>query len=39
MHENWLEARRHLNIDDLREHKKEALRMAGLRLTPSSPPP
>jgi putative transposase len=28
MHENWLEAPRYLNIDDLREHKKEALRMA-----------
>ena len=28
MHENWLEAHRHLNMDDLREHKKEALRMA-----------
>jgi transposase-like protein len=28
MHENWLEAHRYLNMDDLREHKKEALRMA-----------
>jgi hypothetical protein len=28
MHENWLEAPRYLNMDDLREHKKEALRMA-----------
>jgi len=28
MHENWLEAHRDLNMDDLREHKKEALRMA-----------
>jgi transposase-like protein len=28
MHENWLEAHRYLNTDDLREHKKEALRMA-----------
>jgi putative transposase len=28
MHENWLEANRYLNMDDLREHKKEALRMA-----------
>jgi transposase-like protein len=28
MHENWLEAHRYLNRDDLREHKKEALRMA-----------
>jgi hypothetical protein len=29
MHENWLEAPRYLNIDDLREHKKEVPRMAG----------
>jgi transposase-like protein len=28
MHENWLEAPRYLTMDDLREHKKEALRMA-----------
>jgi putative transposase len=28
MHENWLEAHRYLTMDDLREHKKEALRMA-----------
>ena len=28
MHENWLEAHRCLDLDDLREHKKEALRMA-----------
>ena len=28
MHENWLEAHRYLNMEDLREHKKEALRMA-----------
>ena len=28
MHENWLEAHRYLSMDDLREHKKEALRMA-----------
>jgi putative transposase len=28
MHENWLEAHRYLNMDDLREHKKETLRMA-----------
>jgi transposase-like protein len=27
-HENGLEAHRYLNMDDLREHKKEALRMA-----------
>ncbi len=26
--ENWPEAHRCLNMDDLREHKKEALRMA-----------
>ncbi|HVN77169.1 MAG TPA: IS256 family transposase [Thermoanaerobaculaceae bacterium] len=26
MHENWIEAIRYLNMDDLREHKKEALR-------------
>jgi hypothetical protein len=25
-HENWLEAIRHLNMEHLREHKKEALR-------------
>jgi putative transposase len=25
-HENWIEAIRYLNMDDLREHKKEALR-------------
>jgi transposase-like protein len=28
MHENWLEAHRYLNMDDLLEHKKEILRMA-----------
>jgi hypothetical protein len=28
MHENWLETRRCLNLDDLREHKKEPVRMA-----------
>ena len=27
-HENWLEAHRDLNMEDLREHKKEALRQA-----------
>jgi putative transposase len=27
-HENWLEAHRYLNMDDLREHKKEVMRMA-----------
>src|SRR6202048_1213311 len=27
-HENWLEQHRYLNMDDLREHKKEALRSA-----------
>jgi putative transposase len=26
MHENWLEATRYLNMDHLKEHKKEALR-------------
>jgi putative transposase len=26
--ENWLEQHRYLNMDDLREHKKEALRRA-----------
>jgi hypothetical protein len=28
MHENWLEAHRCLNMDDLHQHKKEVLRMA-----------
>jgi transposase-like protein len=28
MHENWLEAHRYLNMGDLREHKKEPVRMA-----------
>jgi putative transposase len=27
-HENWLDQHRYLNMDDLREHKKEALRRA-----------
>jgi putative transposase len=27
-HEDWLEAHRYLNMDDLREHKKEQLRLA-----------
>jgi putative transposase len=27
-HENWMEANRYLNMDDLREHKKAALRQA-----------
>ncbi len=27
-HENWMEANRYLNMDDLREHKKTALRQA-----------
>jgi hypothetical protein len=27
-HENWLEQHRYLNLDDLHEHKKEALRRA-----------
>ena len=26
MHENWIEDTRYLNMNDLREHKKEALR-------------
>ena len=26
MHENWLEAMRYLNMEHLREHKKEAMR-------------
>jgi hypothetical protein len=30
MHENWSEAHRRLNMDDLREHKKEVLRMAAI---------
>ncbi len=28
MHENWIEALRYLNMEDLREHKKEQLRKA-----------
>ncbi|EIM30263.1 IS256 family transposase [Microvirga lotononidis] len=28
MHENWLEAHRYLNMDDLKEHKKDQLRQA-----------
>jgi hypothetical protein len=27
MHENWLEATRYPNMDHLREHKKEAMRV------------
>ena len=27
-HENWLEAHRYLNMDDLKEHKKSTLREA-----------
>ena len=27
-HENWMEASRYLNMDDLREHKKLTLRQA-----------
>ncbi|MQW62079.1 IS256 family transposase, partial [Sinorhizobium meliloti] len=27
-HENWMEANRYINMDDLREHKKLALRQA-----------
>jgi hypothetical protein len=29
MHENWIEAIRYLNMDDLREHKKATLRALG----------
>jgi len=29
-HENWLEQHRYLNLDDLREHKKEGLRHGSL---------
>jgi putative transposase len=28
MHENWLEQHRYLNMEDLREYKKEQLRLA-----------
>jgi hypothetical protein len=28
IHENWLEQHRYLNMDDLREHRNEALRQA-----------
>ena len=28
MHENWIEATRYLNMEDLKEHKKEQLRRA-----------
>ena len=28
IHENWLEQHRYLNMEDLREHKKEQLRLA-----------
>ncbi|MDX0470232.1 IS256 family transposase, partial [Sinorhizobium medicae] len=27
-HENWMEANRYINMDDLRKHKKLALRQA-----------
>jgi hypothetical protein len=41
IHENWIEATRHLNMELLREHKREALRRAhnsrrGTFLTDSS---
>jgi hypothetical protein len=36
MHENWLEAHRYLNMDDLREHKKEATAHDGL-IAPTCP--
>jgi Transposase, Mutator family len=29
LHQNWLEQHRYLNMEDLREHKKEQLRLAG----------
>ena len=29
-HENWLEAHRYLNMNDLKEHKKTQLRQAAL---------
>jgi putative transposase len=29
MHENWIEAIRYLNMDDLREHKKAVIRALG----------
>jgi putative transposase len=28
IHEDWLEAHRYLNMEDLKEHKKEQLRLA-----------
>ena len=28
IHENWLEQHRYLNMEDLREHQKEQLRLA-----------
>jgi hypothetical protein len=31
MHENWLEATRYLNMDHLKEHKKETLRALAAR--------
>src|SRR5262249_52380631 len=37
-HENWLEQHRYLNMDDLREHKKEALRREPARRSSSMPP-
>jgi putative transposase len=35
-HENWLEQHRYLNMDDLREYKKEALRRAACPPTGSA---
>ena len=32
-HENWLEQHRYLNMDDLREHKKEAARPQSVQLS------
>ncbi|QRM33221.1 hypothetical protein [Microvirga sp. VF16] len=35
--ENWLEARSHFNMEDLKEHKKDQLREAALRACLASP--
>ncbi len=36
-HENWMEANRYLNMDDLREHKKLALRQAAEQVSQRRP--
>jgi len=36
MHKNWLEATRYLNMDHLKEHKKEALRAVAARRRPGA---